>query len=546
LGQLFFDITSLADFFIHKDDKLNIADAKDKDDYDFEDWLSLSIINDKVCHHSQKKIKSDSKFSFLNDVTAVGMGNSTVNRLDNPVGSGLGPLEQIGYQNPTGLPAETYSLKTMPVVEAIDLVKSQAISVTLDLQKSGWLVDLLGKAFSDENACQDPEAYFNTRYCQSTDDMGLIVMTYDKLNKGISPSFENFHLQKETPRFSKLTFTVDKLFGQENQPIPIKVISESDNIVDYEISLEKLMQLVKNYPDRILIEVKSTGIDNKSIIDNKLSPQFADSSGRLDQVNKYIIFDLKALLIQKESEHQSDIQRIDVIEKTVLTKVQKIQKINQTSVERLTTQNSQKGEKPTNTAIDTTKVISERTWYKETVEDIISRQYQGIKISEASDFVGEKLPMENGMSGRVVENIDKIINQLRSRLAVISGNTQMTIRLKPESLGRITVRLSYDGNKIEALFRVENPEVRQILEAEMSRLKAELNIDNCKVESALREFNQGFNRSFNRRYRSRMPGVPAYRYLSTCDSAGECNNLEDKGGLEYLAKYHSGRIDLFI
>jgi hypothetical protein len=543
LSQLFSDIKSLPDFFIHKHDKPNIADAKDKDGCDFEDWLSLSIIDDKVCHRSQRKSETDSKSSLLKNVPAGGIGNSPVNRLENPVGDSISPLEQTGYQSPVNLSAETYTLKTMSLVEAIDLVKSQAISVTLDLQKSEWFIDLLGKAFSDENVAQDPETYSITQHSQSSNDTELLIIPYDKLNKDLS--FDNFHLQKETSRFSKLTFTVDKLFGQENKPVHIKIIAEGDNVFDYEISLEKLTQLVKNYPDRILIEVKNIGVDNKSIID-KLSSQSTGSLGRLDQVSKYIIFDLKALLRQKESEHQSDIQRIDAIEKTVSTKVQKIQNINQTSVERFTTQTPQKSEKLTNTAIDAAKVIPERTWYKETVEDVISRQYQGIKINEASDYIGEKLPMENGTSARIIENIDKIINQLRSRLAVISGNTQMTIRLKPESLGRMTVSLSYDGNKIEALFRVENPEVRQILEAEMSRLKAELNIDNCKVESALREFNQDLNHSYSRRYRSRMPGVLTYRYLSTCDSAGECNNLESNGGLEYLAKYYNGRIDLFV
>lgn len=573
MGQLFFDITSLANFFIHKNDKSNKTDVKDRSDCSFEDWLSFSVINDKAVHHSQRKLEADFKFSFLDDVPAVGIGNGSVNRLDNPLGDDLSPFEQISNQNPTNLPAETYSLKTMSAVEIRDLIRSQTIPVTLDLQKSKWFVDLSTIAFSDDNAGQEPEAYLNTQYGQAADNTKLTITAYDEHNKGISSSFDYFSLQKETSRFSKLTFTVDKLFGQENQFVPVKIIAEGNNVFDYEISVGKLRELVKNYPDRILIEVKTVGIDNNSIVDNKSSSQSASSLARIDQINKYIIFDLKTLLIQKDSESRSDIQKINVIEKIVITKVQitkgqvglenlieknasddqavifknhqkeKIQKTNRTSVERLITQTSQKTEKLINTAIDVTRGISERTWYKETVEDVISRHYPGIKLNETSDFASEKLPVEDGASARVVENIDKIISQLRSRLMVISGNTRMTIRLKPESLGRITISLSYDGNKIEALFRVENPEVKQILEAEMSRLKAELNIDNCKVETALREFDRDFEPSYNRHHHSKMTGVPPYHYLSSID---EDDSEEDNGNIRYSGRYHCGRIDLLV
>lgn len=559
MGQLFSDIASLADFLIHKSDKSKTADVESQSGCGFGDWLSFSIINNKNCR--------------CNDITNAG---SPTSRLADPIDDSINLFEQTAHSNTAHLPAETYSYRTLSADELRDLVNSQAISLTLDLKKSEELYDLSGKVFSEDNVGQNAELLLNNQYKHPAGTTELEVTAYDGLRKGVPYSFDNFRLLNETSRYLKLTFMFDKLFGHNDQSVPVKIVADGDNVFNNDIPAEKLKELLEKYPDRVLIEVKTTGKDETSINDNKLFSQSTNPSDRINQQNKYIIFDLKALLIQKDSEYQLDIQKIKVIEKTVITDTQtalgqtnieniveesagnnqttvfknnhqgKMHKTKQASTNRLKTQIFSGSDKLINTTFIPIKNISQSARPQEMVEYVISRQYPGIKFNIMPDLVGDKLPAENWTSSIAVENIDKIINQLRSRLMVIPGSTQMTIRLKPEHLGRLTISLIYDGKKLEALFKVECLEVKRILEAEMPRLKTELGIDDCKVETALKDFDQDFNPSSNGHLHSKTTGVP-YHYLSSIDeSDGEDNDKDDKRGIGYSGKYHGGKIDLFV
>jgi hypothetical protein len=99
-----------------------------------------------------------------------------------------------------------------------------------------------------------------------------------------------------------------------------------------------------------------------------------------------------------------------------------------------------------------------------------------------SDSKVEELLADKCTLPEAISRVENIIQQLRSRFVANPENTQMILKLKPESLGNLRINLRYDGHRLEALFRVENPEARQILEAELPKMRAEWKIDSLKIE----------------------------------------------------------------
>lgn len=53
-------------------------------------------------------------------------------------------------------------------------------------------------------------------------------------------------------------------------------------------------------------------------------------------------------------------------------------------------------------------------------------------------------------------------------------SSEITITLKPENLGEVTVKISVDGNRVAAAFHSANPEVRGILESSLPQLRQEM------------------------------------------------------------------------
>ena len=92
-------------------------------------------------------------------------------------------------------------------------------------------------------------------------------------------------------------------------------------------------------------------------------------------------------------------------------------------------------------------------------------------------------------ANEIMTNIDNITEQVRSRLQLAFGSSRMVIDLKPESLGKIKIDLNYEKDKVEAIFRVDNTEVKALLDAELPRLKSEMKLDSYRVEMNTNDLN---------------------------------------------------------
>lgn len=76
--------------------------------------------------------------------------------------------------------------------------------------------------------------------------------------------------------------------------------------------------------------------------------------------------------------------------------------------------------------------------------------------------------------------VDQIVDQ--ARMINRPHNSEMVVRLKPEHLGELTLRVTVESGVVSASFHSNNPEVRSVIEASLPQLRQELSTQGLKVE----------------------------------------------------------------
>ncbi|MEG6585884.1 flagellar hook-length control protein FliK [Dendrosporobacter sp. 1207_IL3150] len=94
-----------------------------------------------------------------------------------------------------------------------------------------------------------------------------------------------------------------------------------------------------------------------------------------------------------------------------------------------------------------------------------------------------------------VNDTHNIAEQIIEKARLVRGTqeTEMIIKLKPEHLGELTLKVSVDKGLISASFHSDNAEVRSVIESSLVQLKQEmtnqgLKVDNVGVYSGLGQF----------------------------------------------------------
>ncbi len=114
-------------------------------------------------------------------------------------------------------------------------------------------------------------------------------------------------------------------------------------------------------------------------------------------------------------------------------------------------------------------------------------------------------------SSKPVQKTD-VLNQINQNLSQLSKeNAKVSIILRPENLGRITVELQSGKDGLIAKFATENPQVRDILDKSMENLKSSLaaqgvQVNNIvvKVENASAMSNQNMSNFTNENFDQNM------------------------------------------
>jgi flagellar hook-length control protein FliK len=83
-------------------------------------------------------------------------------------------------------------------------------------------------------------------------------------------------------------------------------------------------------------------------------------------------------------------------------------------------------------------------------------------------------PDTNNVLGQIVD---------QARLINRPNNSEMIIRLKPEHLGELTLKVVVESGGVSASFMTNNAEVRSVIEASLPQLKQELSTQGLKVDN---------------------------------------------------------------
>jgi len=182
----------------------------------------------------------------------------------------------------------------------------------------------------------------------------------------------------------------------------------------------------------------------------------------------------------------------------------------------------------------------------QTVDDVNSSNQLNQKPADSQvQIKTSDLAASKGAGVDTMETAEKIIGQIKSKMAITPEHTRMTIDLKPKSLGKIRIDFKYEQENIKALIQVESSKVKLLLETELPRLKEELKIDSFKVEVNSNNFHQGADARNHRHLFSQFEDnqMPGYKDSKESEFANE-NKASDKAAGGYSGGTHTGMVNL--
>ena len=103
-------------------------------------------------------------------------------------------------------------------------------------------------------------------------------------------------------------------------------------------------------------------------------------------------------------------------------------------------------------------------------------------------------------------NANDILNQIGSRLEQLKDgqSTKLTMTLRPNDLGRVTIELLSSANGISTSIIAQNSQVKELLDKNIDILKQQLaqqgiNVQNIQVKTVEQNSQAGLNNSYNER-----------------------------------------------
>lgn len=134
------------------------------------------------------------------------------------------------------------------------------------------------------------------------------------------------------------------------------------------------------------------------------------------------------------------------------------------------------------------------------VETGVNRQVivgEHVPIANFARTVEGSSPTASQLTAGVPEDPHNIAGQIVEQARMINrvNNSEMIVKLKPEHLGELTLKVTVENGAVSASFHSNNSEVRTIIEASLTQLKQELSTQGLKVENV--GVYAGLNQSFS-------------------------------------------------
>lgn len=109
-----------------------------------------------------------------------------------------------------------------------------------------------------------------------------------------------------------------------------------------------------------------------------------------------------------------------------------------------------------------------------------------LEVSGKGSISSESVTMETRITKALMKTTEEnVMSQLTDKVQhmVRSGETEIKIQLKPESLGDVKLAIRMEGDVVAARIQVENQQVKQIVEGNLQSLKDALSEQNLQVGS---------------------------------------------------------------
>lgn len=129
------------------------------------------------------------------------------------------------------------------------------------------------------------------------------------------------------------------------------------------------------------------------------------------------------------------------------------------------------------------------------VESVVNRQATVVDhiqpVSLAKPVEAVSVQRDSGVSQDPHNIAGQIVEQARMINRV--NNSEMVVKLKPEHLGELTLKVTVENGAVSASFHSNNQEVRTVIEASLTQLRQELSnqglkVDNVGVYAGLNQF----------------------------------------------------------
>lgn len=168
---------------------------------------------------------------------------------------------------------------------------------------------------------------------------------------------------------------------------------------------------------------------------------------------------------------------------------------------------------------------------------VVGQQTEKSTLAASVDQApAQHLPDPHNVLGQVVEQSNF------AKPSYDAGNTEMVIKLKPESLGELTLKVAVDNGVVSASFHSDNPEVRGVLQSSLQQLRQELTdrglqVDNVGVYAGLTDFSSSGQQEAFRQQQQQSATLQhtnsSDNFIAAVESTPVLHNTAVDNGVDY-------------
>lgn len=178
--------------------------------------------------------------------------------------------------------------------------------------------------------------------------------------------------------------------------------------------------------------------------------------------------------------------------------------------------------------------VTEGTKSDHTAQPMVSTFTPAVGLTNAAGTAGAaEVPQADGY-----EVVRQIVEQ--AKLVRTDGSaSEMVIRLKPEHLGELTMRISVAANgAVNASFHTDNPQTRGLIESSMIQLKQELSAQGIKVDNV--SVYSGLSQDFFANSQAGQQGYPQPQHSAHSEKADRIAFAGDAEAVSAVGVERSG------